>query len=493
MFNLPKIISRVLLSVITGMGLLSCKKMVTVPQPINSITTSEVFQTDAQATSAMAGIYTRMINGNAISFSNGYCTLLGGMSADELYYYGTSDAHILSFSRNQLLFNNTYTSVLWTSAYKTIYGANAVIEGIEASESSSLTDSVRKELTGQAKFVRALTYFYLTNFFGDVPLVMTVDFNDTRFMSRTSADKVYAQIMKDLKEAQSLLPADYSAAGAAKERVIPNRYAATALLARVYLYKGDYANAAAEATKVIDAVSLYSLENDPANTFLKNSKEAIWQLKQGIAEEPLFKNITREAYEVLPSPLNTGMSKYCVTSALLNAFEANDRRRRTWIDSTNNTPPGNGTIPQGYTWYACKYKLGRHNQASGVPSSEYYMVLRLAEMYLVRAEATAHNAGGGIAAAIADLNTIRNRAGLPVLPGSLTAPEVIEAVAHERQVELFAEWGHRWLDLKRTGRAHDVLSVIPDKQPWAGDYQLLYPIPFTEIDINPNLSQNPEY
>jgi starch-binding outer membrane protein, SusD/RagB family len=70
---------------------------------------------------------------------------------------------------------------------------------------------------------------------------------------------------------------------------------------------------------------------------------------------------------------------------------------------------------------------------------------------------------------------------------------VIAAVARERQVELFAEWGHRWFDLKRTKNAHDVLSALPSKQPWAGDYQLLYPIPPVEIQINPRLMQNDEY
>jgi len=66
-------------------------------------------------------------------------------------------------------------------------------------------------------------------------------------------------------------------------------------------------------------------------------------------------------------------------------------------------------------------------------------------------------------------------------------------VAHERQTELFAEWGHRWLDLKRTGQAGAVLSVIPLKQPWLGNYQLLYPIPYTEIQDDPSLVQNPGY
>ena len=466
-------------SMIIGLCQLSCKKMVSVPQPINSITTPQMFESDNQAKTAMAGVYSLMVNGG-LNFSNGYATLLTALSSDELFYYGAGDAQILSFGPNQLLYNNSYTSSVWTNAYKTIYNANAVIEGIAASTSYTLTDTVRKRLTGEAQFVRAFCYFYLANLFGDVPLVLTVDFNKTRYMTRTPVSEVYRQIIADLTEAQSVLTAQ-----PAGERITPDKWTATAMLARVYLYTGEYAKAAAQATAVIDNVSRYNLESDPNKVFLIASKEAIWQLKQGI-KDATYLNMTTEAYFLWPAPWPNGVTKYCLTESLLNAFETGDRRRSAWVNSSTNTGAG-------LYWYPYKYKLGRHNGAQNIASTEYYMVLRLAEMYLIRAEAAANGAPGGTAAAITDLNVIRNRAGLTALPATLTSDQLIAAVAHERQVELFAEWGHRWLDLKRTGRAHDVLSVIPGKQPWTGDYQLLYPIPATEIQINPRLQQNPDY
>jgi starch-binding outer membrane protein, SusD/RagB family len=481
-----KLIVLLFFSLIAGLGMLSCKKMVTVPQPITNITTAQVFTTNAQATAAMAGVYTYMINTSALTFGNGYASILGGLSADELLYNGTTDAHMVGLGTNQLLQNNSYTTSVWTTAYKVIYNANAVIEGIEAAVSDALTDSVRKVLTGEAKFVRALSYFYLTNLFGDVPLALTVDFNKTRYMTRTPVNDVYRQIIQDLKEAQSLLAANYPVpATGPVERVIPNKWTATAMLARVYLYRKDYANAAAEATAVISNVSMYSLENNPNNVFLPTSKEAIWQLKQG-TNHTLYKNATQEGYNFLPSPLRTGAARYWLTASLLNAFEPGDRRRKDWVDSTNFGGAG-------YNYFPYKYKSGAHNSVANVSPTEYYTVLRLAEMYLIRAEAAAHGANGGVNAAITDLNVIRTRAVLPALPTSLTAEQAIAAVAHERQTELFAEWGHRWLDLKRTGRAHDVLSIIPNKQPWAGDYQLLYPIPPVEITVNPRLVQNIGY
>jgi hypothetical protein len=456
--------------------------MVTVPPPINTITTVEMFQTDKQAITAIAGVYSQMINGS-LGLTNGYATILGGLSADEFSYYGTVDVQMKSVSLNQLLYNNGYTSTVWTGLYKTIYNANGVIEGIEGSTSEALTDSIRNKLTGEAKFVRAFCYFYLTNLFGDVPLVLTVDFNKTRYMSRTPSSEVYRQIIADLKEAQSRLDVEYPTT--AQERIIPNKAVATAMLARTYLYTKDYVNAAAQATAIINNTSLYGLESDPDKVFLAASREAIWQLKQ-TPSDANYKNATAEANAVLPSPLATGVAYYYLTPSMLNAFEAGDIRRVAWLGTTTN----NGAVQ---TWYPYKYKIGRHNAVTGAAPSEYYMVFRLAEMYLVRAEAAINGAPGGVAAAIADMNEIRRRADLTDLPETLTAEQATAALAQERRVELFAEWGHRWLDLKRTNKASAVLSAMPEKQPWAGDYQLLYPIPDYEVQINPRLGQNPGY
>src|SRR5688500_6207681 len=130
-------------------SLVSCKKMVTVPLPINSITSEEMFRTDAQALTSMAGVYSVMVNG-PLSFNNGYATILGGMSADELFFNGTGDANIAAFAPNQLVQDNVYTGTVWTSVYKTIYNANSAIEGIAASRSTSFTDSMRQELSAEA-------------------------------------------------------------------------------------------------------------------------------------------------------------------------------------------------------------------------------------------------------------------------------------------------------------------------------------------------------
>lgn len=475
-----------LLSMATG-----CKKLVTIDPPIASITTQQVFQADQQAQAAMAGAYTLMINGtssvsNSIfnNIGSGLATYLGGLGADELILYSGNDP----YNMNKLTaLTGFYATNAWSGAYKVIYGTNAVIEGIAASTSGNLHEDVRKELTAEAKFLRAFNYLYLVNYFGDVPLVMTVDFNQTISMSRTPVADVYKQIITDLQDAAADLQDDYSAGGG--ERIIPNKLAASALLARVYLYQGDYVNAEKAASAVISN-SLYMLTDDPNKTFLKNSTEAIWQLKQNtsILSEG---TATPEGIEMIPQPLpHNSRPILFISPQLLSAFEPGDKRRTAWMDSTDNSQYA---VSNGIYYYPYKYKIGSSNRVQNGVATEYYMVLRLAEQYLIRAEAAANGAGGGKPAAIADLNIVRERAGLPDLNAGLSDEALAAAIAKERQTELFTEWGHRWFDLVRTKKAHDVLSAIPLKQPWSGDYQLLYPIPIVEIADNHNITQNPGY
>jgi hypothetical protein len=490
-----RIYQQIITTVISCLGLAvtnsSCKKLVEIPGPISTISTPQVFNTESQANGAMAGIYTVMINGTSSalisdiwqrSFAAGLSTALGSLSSDEMYVYaGVQWPSWYYPNTNKLTrFTNDKVNGIWTSAYTAIYGANSVVEGIAASTSTTLKDSVKKALTGEAKYVRSLCYFYLTNFFGDVPLVLTTDFNKTANMSRTPQAQIYQQMILDLKEASTTMSEGYPTTSG--ERVRPNRYAAAALLARVSLYTGSYADAVAAATTVINNNAVYALESDLNNVFLSTSKEAIWELKptgQGTG----IGNATPEGYGLGVGA--SGNSGFCLTDDLVRTFEPGDKRLAAWTANFK----GAGNTP---VYYASKYKIGSTNSSVSFPL-EYYVVQRLAEMYLVRAEAAANGGPGGLTAAIADLNVIRNRAGLSALPATLGKDQVLAAVVKERRTELFSEWGHRWFDLKRTGKAHDVLSTIPLKQPWLGDYQLLYPIPTVELDVNHFLTQNPGY
>jgi hypothetical protein len=166
---------------------------------------------------------------------------------------------------------------------------------------------------------------------------------------------------------------------------------------------------------------------------------------------------------------------YSITNNLLNAFEPGDLRKVNWIKSGSF----NG---QPYS-YPNKYKIN----ASTTNPTEYNVVLRLAEQYLIRAEARANQSM--IEGAVQDINALRARAGLLALATTIGAEQCLIAIEQERRVELFTEWGHRWFDLKRTKRVNEVLGA---RAGWTHNDQL-YPIPFSELETAPNLKQNPGY
>jgi hypothetical protein len=237
----------------------------------------------------------------------------------------------------------------------------------------------------------------------------------------------------------------------------------------VYLYQKNWEKAEANATEIIDA-GIYSLEPDLNNVFLSGSNETIWQLSSVFPGAE-----TWEGYFFLPVAPGL-MPSYVITDHLLNAFENGDKRKEDWLNK--NTVNGNDY------YYPYKYKLGYDGLT--VPL-EGYVVFRLSEQYLIRAEARAQQ--NNFSGAITDLNLIRNRAGLQDTTFTDQA-SLLSAIQHERQVELFCEWGNRWFDLKRTGTATEVLSLI---KPGFQANDTLYPIPQTELNSNPFLTQNPGY
>ncbi len=479
----------------------ACKKILSVPPPTSQIIAEQVFSSDKSVNSAMAGVYTNLISGNGQAaatslFAGGLTSFLCGLSSDELVmsmpnspystlFYNYNANHVIAggdASGTSVTGIVSFSDYIWSSAYLAISGANSVINGIAASQSAALHDSVKTMITAEAKGVRAFCYFNLVNLFGNIPLYLTSEPVLEQTAAQVPSQAVMTQIIQDLKDAHDNLPATYSVSQGSRIRF--SKWAASALLAKVYLYNKEYDDAIAAATEVINS-PLYSLEGNLNNVFLVKSNEAIWQLQQNV-NNTSSRNAVPEATLFLPNPLNTGLETVSLSPQLLSAFETGDQRRAKWVDSTVfvYTTPITAYFP-------FKYKTGLYNGVVGGAATEYYMVLRLAELYLIRAEAEVNL--GKTDVAVSDLNMIRMRAGLAALSSSLTQTETIAAVAHERQVELFCEWGNRWLDLIRTGQAHAILSEIPLKQPWAGDYQLLYPIPYSDIIYDPKLVQNPGY
>jgi hypothetical protein len=346
-----------------------------------------------------------------------------------------------------------------------------------------MTEPVKKQLIAEVKFLRAFFYFYLVNLFGDVPLTSTTDYRINNRLPRTPASQVYHFILQELNEAQANLSSDFVDGYLKKtsERIRPTKWAASALLARVHLYLKNWAAAEAQATLVLNNMEL-RLEPDLNRVFLSASKEAIWQL------QPMPNSYTTDGYMYILIPLGPDdiIRPVSLRPALLSQFETGDTRLEQWIGHI--TFPASGTSRDTTFYFPYKYKVGFNPPPS---TKEYLMVLRVAEQYLIRAEARAHQ--GNLDGAKQDLNQIRARAGLPPT-AAMTQQEVVEAIWHERQVELFTEWGHRWLDLKRTGAIDSVMiRVAVEKGGTWQPHLKLFPIPQYEIEQNPNLVQNPGY
>jgi hypothetical protein len=448
-----------IVSVMIILASTGCKKFVHVDEPDDSLTTAVVFSNDSLAQAAVTGLYIKIMSSTKFLL-NGGMSLLPGLSADELQRTSslvTEDPfYNNSINPNNLLVNAN----LWKAAYAYIYQCNISIEGLQ--KSTGVSAIIKRQLQGEALFVRALCYYYLVNLYGDVPLVLGTNADINTMLLRSSIDVIYQQIETDLTAANDLLLAD-------KPYTRPSKYAVQALLARVYLYRKNWSKAEEMASAVINS-GQFALVRDLTGVFKSDSKETIFQLapvsdKMNSGEGFIF---VQSSPNVRPA--------YILTTGLLNAFETGDLRKSTWIKTV--------TLSQQTYNYPFKYRVYLSNTVS-----EYNVVLRLAEQYLIRAEARAYQ--NKIEDAVIDINAIRIRAGLPVLSISINSDECLQRIEQERRVELFAEWGHRWFDLKRTNRANAVLGVIKGSN-WNTEDQL-YPIPATELETAPYLKQNPGY
>lgn len=454
----------------------SCNKFLDVDPPDTSASAATTYSSNAQAAAVLTGIYGRLVD-NSTDFADGRAsiTVFTGLTGDEFEAFPGSGATYMNAYTNS---PDLEVQSAWSELYAQIYVCNAAIEGI--SGSAGITPDMKKQLLGEAKFMRGFMNFYLASLWGNVPLVMSTDYRINQSIPRSTASAIYNQVLTDLTEAKELLSNDYKMPNGtvATERVRPNKAAAAAMLARVYLYLGDWAKAEAEATGVIsnNKFELVSL-ND---VFLRGSKEAVWQLAS-ISAGSYTHDGSAFIRTVAPNP----NEPVALSRNLVNAFVTGDQRKTSWVDSI--------TVATVKYYYPKKYKV--KIPPANTTATEFLMVLRLAEQYLIRAEARAKlNNLTGANSAQSDINEIRKRAGLGNTPAT-TQPDLLDAIEQERRMELFTEWGHRWLDLKRTNRLDAVMAVVSEQKggTWSPNFHV-FPIPRLELERNTNLQpQNPGY
>ncbi|WP_158275412.1 RagB/SusD family nutrient uptake outer membrane protein [Pedobacter sp. HMWF019] len=441
-----------------GLLALGCKKLIETGDPKNQLTTDKVFADSTSATAALGNLYAQFEQ----FFEPNFTTSIG-VYTDELNVTSTA-ANDKEFLQSRLSVTNSTNLTLWQNLYTIIYGCNDLLENVKVSV--DLPESKNTQLISEARFLRAYAYFYLVNLYGRVPLLLSTNAKSNRQAVQNDQAEVYQQIITDLQAAKQGLTEVYLGPG--KTRA--NKWAAGAMLARVYLNQKNWTAAENEASQVIGS-GLYLPLDPVADVFKSGNKEGILQFwtRQGFAASG----------EILLPASDTSLPAYPITDMLYASFEAADVRKSNWIGASIVTTAG---VSETYH-YSAKYK----NREAGSGSPEYLMALRLSEQYLIRAEARAWL--GRLPEAKEDLNVIRHRAGLLNTTAG-NQQELLEAIAQERRVELFNEWGARFIDLKRTGTINVVLGSY--KNTWKPT-AAWFPIPQSEINYNNKLIQNLGY
>ncbi len=492
-----------------------CSEDFLVQPPLNAPTSGNYWHNEEEAIMAVNSLYQTFRMDNAYNCGH---ILLGDMIADDMTIGAAASSFLplddFSFNPGSAHINGSNDSYgLWGVWFNTVYRANWVLENIDKVE--KISEEIKTRSINEAHFFRAVAYFNLVIYFGDVPLFThLIGPDEATSAERTPANLVWQQVEKDLLKAAGL---DNNLNPSGTPLPPKGKYelgrvtegAAYAFLARVFLYQEKYDKAEIMAKKVID-LGRYDLNPDfGANwdNMMENGIESIFEIQYRAGQtgytwgmwpgNQINGNTANQAF----APGGMGWNNYIAAPHVNDLFEKNslgeeDKRRKFTIfrvgDTYDFNPDRpyyltNDKHPNGYT--ISKYVL--RNDILSVAQDINRMldadnnipVIRYAEVLLIYAESLYKN--GKTGESFTQLNKIRERAGLDPLDGS---EDFMEKLIHERRIELAFE-GHRFQDLKRWGLLEEVLGDYGYRSETNG----LLPIPQTEIDLAPNLKQNEGY
>lgn len=445
-------------------SLASCQTVLE-PKPVDLLVDDLVLNAANDVQPVRIGLY------NALRGTASPTIIAGDFTADYIQFNGTFTDY-RELGTKQITAANGVVGALWGSLYRTIYVANFILEKLPTVP--GVADATRKQVLAEARFMRAWANFIGTYTYGDIPQVINTDQIANRNIGRTARTTILASVLTDYQAALADLPT--VAAGSTNtttNSTFLNKATCQAALARYYLYLKNWAQAESFASQVI-ASGIYLLEPNYADIVTKDfTKESILEVGYSLSDDPGtsstgLNNILVGRREVIPSNQLV---------ALLVSTESGTRVATIGFNAQNLRGSDNG-------WTVRKYGTASEDNNNIV-------LMRLAEMYLIRAEARAQQGKiTGAGGAVADLNVLRTRAKAPAI--TLTAQaDVLLAVERERVYELAFE-GQRWYDLVRTGRVQAVMSAFSPN--WNSRYEL-WPIPQSEIQQNPALAgkQNPGY
>jgi starch-binding outer membrane protein, SusD/RagB family len=430
----------------------SCKKTFLDSSSAQTISDNVAIIDSSSALTATLGVYDGLQDANYYG-GDGFAAAAFLSSGDGLWV-GTLN-YYNDFTTHTYRADNTLIYKIWYTIYKVVNRANHVIAKVPALDSKLISATSKNQYTGEAYFIRALAFFDLARTFGNAPIVLspTSDPDQVNGIKQSNQATLYAQVESDLLKADSLLPDAIN-----RNRITKNTV--YAFLARLYLYTRQYDQSETYASKIIGN-SNYSLVD--WNTFINNkaTAESIFELA--------FTTADPSAHYGSWSSVNY-RNQFCPNSTLYNLIQdpTVGGARKVLIKDISTA---------SITNYFVQLLYWRTNGDNPT------YIFRLAEQYLIRAEARINKSTSDLNGALADLNAVRNRSGLA--PLVLTSKEDLQtAILAERRVE-FALEPQRWFDLVRTGTANTVLGVDANKY--------IYPIPYNDLAADPDLVQNPSY
>lgn len=429
------------------------------PEPVDLLTDDLVLNEPNDVPNVEIGLYSALRNVVPAT------VIAGDFTADFLVFNGTF-AQYRELGTKTITTANASVANLWSSIYNTIYIANFVIERLPGVQ--GVRNEVSDRVLATAYFVRGYCYFVALNTYGGVPEVLTTVITDNRNIPRASEQQILNRILEDYSFALGKLERAPANPGFAGDNAVK------AALARLYLYQENWPQAENFASQVINSGD-YELENEFESVVNNDfTSEAIFEMGYTIADDPGtntnigLNNLFVGRREIIPS--NSAV-------LALASNESGDRFSSISFNANNLQGNDNG-------WSVAKY-------GTADADNNNVVVFRLAEMYLIRAEARARQQliegeNGGLV----DLNTLRERANAPLV-NSASLNQLLLLIEEERRYELAFE-GHRWYDLVRTGRVAQVMPAFNSN--WREAYEK-WPIPQREIQNNPALigNQNPGY
>ncbi len=451
-------------------------------EPIAILDAGSFFQTENDAVQSINAAYNPLLFNNA---NNNFLWAFAEVTGDAAIPGGDgSRPGIVEMETFSYTPRTEELNSYWKLQFKGITQCNLVLDNIVK---VNMPEGSKNQIIGEALFLRSYYYFLLTQVFGDVPLYLKVTPPDQLKIKKSSKADIYKQILSDCDKAANLLPLTHNGSNTGRA----TKGAALALAAKVSLYVNDYIKVL-EYTSKIKALNTYKLVKDYRENFMKlsqNNTESVWEIQHTNLELGVGNFINQWWASI--KFLGYGFAE--VTPLYVSVFEPNDPRLKFTV-AMNNDPYFGLIYKNSFssTTYSPRKFLQPNSELTQKADGDInYPAIRYAEVLLWEAEALIEL--GRMQEALAPLETVRARArAQTAVPGTLPAitstnqVTLRQAVRRERQTELGFEL-HRFFDLVRWGIA---VESLPGFQ--KGKHEV-FPIPQTEIDLNPSLLQNPNY